>query len=294
MPQQPQPFPGFIPVSDRVYLRDGHERAKTSPPDAPTTIVIFGWGDGQPKHVSKYADGYHELYPSARIIVVLSRTLHASNQPEEDRIQAMMPVIDMIFPTPTGSGGSSEDERVLLHAMSNTGGIFVAAAVVAYQRRHGPDRRFPHQLLVCDSTPGSLDFASQVGRWSRAMAVGTAKFFPWPFVVTQGLWYGFLWANWAWEWVRGSEPSGVWATRVMLDKGIALADAGRLYLYSKEDEIIWWEDLEANVAHVKSLGWPVDMEMFQGSPHVGHMRLHPEQYWNKIVGCWKRALTGEW
>lgn len=292
MPPQPQPFPGFTPVSDRVYLRNGHEKAKPCPSDEPTTIVIFGWGDGMPKHVSKYADGYHELFPCARIIVVLSRTLHASNQPEESRIQAMMPVVDLIFPTPTGSGGD-EEERVLLHAMSNTGGIFVAAAVVAYQRRHGTDKQFPHKLLVCDSTPGSLDFGSQVGRWSRAMAVGTSKYFPWPFIVTQGLWYAFLWANYALEWMRGSEPSGVWATRVMNDKSITSVDPTRLYLYSKEDEIIWWEDLEEAVAQVRSLGFSTDMEMFEGSPHVGHMRLHPEQYWNKILGCWQLARAGK-
>jgi hypothetical protein len=263
-----------------VYLRNGNEKSKPVPADEPTTIIISGWGDGMPKHVSKYSDGFHGLFPSSRIIVILSGTLQASNQQEEARIQAMMPVVDTIFPTPTGSGG--EEERVLIHAMSN---------VVGYQRRHGTDKTFPHKLLVCDSTPGSLDFASQVGRWSHAMAVGTAKFFPWPAIITQGLWYIFLWANWAWERLRGSEPSGVWANRTMTDKSITSTDTHRLYLYSKEDEIIGWKDLEENVARVKALGWPVDLEMFEGSPHVGHMRLHPEQYWNKISNAWKQAVA---
>lgn len=287
MAPQPLPFPGFTPISDRVYLRDGHDKVKPAAADSPTTIIIFGWGDGMPKNVSKYADGYHELSPAARIIVILSRTFHASNQPLDARIQAMMPVVDLVFPTPTGSG--NEDERVLVHAMSNTGGIFAAATVVAYQQRHGTDKQFPHKLLVCDSTPGSLDFASQVGRWSRAMAVGTAKYFPWPFIFTQGFWYLFLWANWAWERLRSSEPSGVWANRVMNDHSITTVNSSRLYLYSKEDEIIGWQDLEENVAQVKTLGYSVDLEMFQGSPHVGHMRLHPEQYWNRVLGCWKDA-----
>jgi hypothetical protein len=272
-----------------VYLRNGNEKSKPVPADEPTTIIISGWGDGMPKHVSKYSDGFHELFPSSRIIVILSGTLQASNQQEEARIEAMMPVVDTIFPTPTGSGG--EEERVLIHAMSNTGAIFAAAAVVGYQRRHGTDKTFPHKLLICDSTPGSLDFASQVGRWSHAMAVGTAKFFPWPAIITQGLWYIFLWANWAFERLRGSEPSGVWANRVMTDKSITSTDSHRLYLYSREDEIIGWKDLEENVAGVKALGWPVDLEMFEGSPHVGHMRLHPEQYWNKISNAWKQAVA---
>ncbi|KAJ5184225.1 hypothetical protein N7492_001841 [Penicillium capsulatum] len=287
MSPQPLSFPGFTAITDRVYLRDGHEKSKASPADHPTTILIFGWGDGMPKNVSKYADGYHELFPSARIIVVLSRTLQASNQPLDARVEAMMPVVDLVYPTPTGDG--KEEERVLVHAMSNTGGIFAAATVVAYQQRHGSDKKFPHKLLVCDSTPGSLDFASQVGRWSRAMAVGTAKFFPWPFIITQAFWYAFLWANWAWERLRASEPSGVWANRVMNDQSITTVDSSRLYLYSKEDEIIGWQDLEENVAQVKTGGYEVELEMFQGSPHVGHMRLHPEQYWSRVLGCWKVA-----
>ncbi|KAJ5226551.1 uncharacterized protein N7469_006557 [Penicillium citrinum] len=288
MAPRPLPFPGFTPISDRVYLRNGHEKARPALAHEPTTIVIFGWGDGMPKNVSKYADGYHELFPNARIVAVLSKTFHASNQPLDDRIEAMLPVIDTVFPTPTGSGNG--EERVLLHAMSNTGGIFLAAAFTAYQKRHGSDKTLPHTLLVCDSTPGSLDFASQVGRWSRAMAVGTSKYFPWPFIVTQALWYMFLWANYAWELLRGTEPSGVWATRVMNDHSIAPIETNRLYLYSKEDEIIWWEDLENAVADVKSLGYNVDLEMFEGSPHVGHMRLHPEQYWGKISRSWNEAL----
>ncbi|OQD90586.1 hypothetical protein PENANT_c001G05489 [Penicillium antarcticum] len=291
MGPRPIPFPGFTPISERVYLRNGNEKSKPVPADEPTTIIISGWGDGMPKHVTKYSDGFHELFPSSRIIVILSGTLQASNQQEEARIQAMMPVVDTIFPTPTGSGG--EEERVLIHAMSNTGAIFAAAAVVGYQRRHGTDKTFPHKLLICDSTPGSLDFASQVGRWSHAMAVGTAKFFPWPAIITQGLWYIFLWANWAWERIRGSEPSGVWANRVMTDKSITSTDSHRLYLYSMEDEIIGWKDLEENVAGVKALGWPVELEMFEGSSHVGHMRLHPEQYWNKVLSAWKQAVADQ-
>lgn len=287
MAPKPVPFPGFTPLSNRVYLRNGLEKANPAPADEPTTIVIFGWGDGMPKHVLKYSDGFHELYPSARILVLLSGTFQASNQPENDRIEAVMPIIDTIFPTPTGSD-PAEPERVLLHAMSNTGGIFLAAAFVAYQKRHGTDKQLPHQLLVCDSTPGGLDFASQVGRWSRAMAVGTSKYFPWPFMVTHALWYAFLWGNWAWERLRGAEPSGNWATRVCLDHSVCSVEPTRLYLYSKEDEIIWWEDLEANIAMVKASGFPhVEAEIFEGSSHVGHMRMHPEQYWNRITSSWK-------
>lgn len=287
MAPQPLPFPGFTPISDRVYLRDELEQPKPPLAHEPTTIAIFGWGDGLPKHVSKYVDGYQALFPCSRIVVVLSSTLQASIQPLESRIAAMEPVTDIVFPSPTGNG--NREERVLFHAMSNTGAVFLAATLAAYQKRHGSNRKVPYTLLVCDSTPGSLDFTTQGSRWSRAMAVGTSKYFPWPFAITQALWYSVLGANWAWEWLRGTEPSGVWANRVINDLAISPIESNRLYLYSKEDEIIWWEDLVQTVAQIKGLGYKADLEMFEGSAHVGHMRLHPQQYWNKILSAWKET-----
>lgn len=280
---------GFTSLSDRIYLRNGYETPNPPLHQEPTTVVIFGWGDGVLKHVSKYADGYQKIFPRARTVLVLSRTLQASTQSVESRIEAMMPVIDTVFPSPLGNG--NEPERVLLHAMSNTGGVFLAATFAAYQQRHGSNRKVPFSLLVCDSTPGSLNFASQVSRWSWAMAVGTSKYFLWPFTITRVLWYIILWANWAWERLRGIEPSGVWAVRLMNDPAIAPVESGRLYLYSKEDKIIWWEDLVQAAAQAKSIGYKADLEMFEGSPHVGHMRLYPDQYWKKVLSAWKETQS---
>ncbi len=217
-------------------------------------------------------------------------TLQASIQPLESRIATMEPVTDIVFPSPTGNG--NREERDLFHAMSNTGAVSLAAALAAYQKRHEPNRKVPYTLLVCDSTPGRLDrldFTTQRSRWSGAMAVGTWKYFPWPFAITQALWYSLLGANRAWEWVRGTEPSGVWANQVINDLAISPIESNRLCLYSKKDEIIWWEDLVQAVAQIKGLGYKVDLEIFKGSPHVGHMRLHPQQYWNKILSASKET-----
>ncbi|KAJ5217917.1 DUF829-domain-containing protein [Penicillium cinerascens] len=289
MAPKPLHFPGFTPISERIYLRNGHERTKSPSAHDPTRIVIFGWGDGMPKHVSKYARGYHDIFPCAKIIVVLSSTLQASAQPLDSRIDAMSALIDIVFTPPNDSSGN--EERILLHAMSNTGAIFLAATLVAYQQRHGGDRRAPHTLLVFDSTPGSLNFTSQVSRWSRAMALGTSMYFPWLFGITQALWYIVLWGHRVWEWIRGIEPSGIWANRILNDTAVSPIETHRLYLYSKEDDIIWWEDLVQNVVQARNLGYKADLEMFKGSPHVGHMRLHPEQYWNVIFNAWKKAWS---
>jgi hypothetical protein len=112
---------GYTPITSRVYLRNektGSEtaRSKTTATD-PTTILIYGWGDGSPRNVCKYADGYHALFPSARIMVIINPILAATTQTLQKRTNSMIPVIDTAFPTK--ADGS---ERVIMHIMSNTGG----------------------------------------------------------------------------------------------------------------------------------------------------------------------------
>ncbi|OTA66147.1 DUF829-domain-containing protein [Hypoxylon sp. EC38] len=285
-------FPGFTPISDRIFLRnedsDSIETSEKSSTDQPTAIIIYGWGDGTPKNVAKYVDGYHKLFPTARILMVISSTFGASYDSLEHRTRAMMPIIDTLFPTP-GDGS----ERVILQAMSNTGGIYAAATLNAYQQRHGTDKALPHHLCVSDSTPGSVVFSTEVGRWSRAMALGSAKYFPWPFIVTEKMWWTFLYAIHFLERAIGREPSGVYSLKAFLNHSMATPRAIRLYMYSKADDLIWWEDVEEQAAIAKSKGYTTVLELFEDSPHVGHMRMHPEKYWGAIERCWKASMALE-
>ncbi|KAI2616776.1 DUF829-domain-containing protein [Hypoxylon sp. NC1633] len=284
-------LPGFTPISDRIFMcnkdPDSTQISQGSSDKQPTTILIFGWGDGVPKNVAKYVDGYHKLFPTARILMVISSTFGAIYESLEQRTKAMMPIIDTVFPTLDTS------ERVILHIMSNTGGIYAAAALNAFHRRHGTDKPLPHHLCVCDSTPGGLVFSTEVKRWARAMTLGTAKWFPWPFVVTEKMWWTFLYMLYLIEKVIGREFSGSYSTRVFLDHATATPRAPRLYAYSKTDDLIWWEDVEANAARAKNKGYATIMEMFDSSPHVGHMRLHPDKYWGAIRRCWGDSMAVE-
>ncbi|KAI1443224.1 DUF829-domain-containing protein [Annulohypoxylon stygium] len=284
------PVPGFAPISERIFIRnedsDSSETPEKSTIQQPTTIIVFGWGDGTPKNVAKYADGYHKLFPKARILMVISSTWQAIYQSHDRRVGDMLPLVDAVFPTPE----DSLDKRIILHAMSNTGGIYAAATLHAFQHRHGEDKALPHYLCVSDSTPGSIVFSTEVGRWSRAVALGTAKWFPWPFVVTQKLWWAVLYAVHLLERAVGREASGVASCRAFLDHSTATPRAHRLYMYSKTDDLIWWEDVEAQAAVAKSKGYTTIMEMFDNSPHVGHMRMHPDQYWRAIEDNWKASV----
>ncbi|KAL2129558.1 hypothetical protein VTI74DRAFT_7607 [Chaetomium olivicolor] len=283
---------GFKKLSNQVYVRAGEPSAQD--PSHPTTVVIYSWGDAQPKHVVKYVDGYRQLYPHCRIVLILSPILKALYQTLEARSRTMIPVIDAIYPgvleAPNSDTKEKIKERVLLHVMSNTGGMNCAATMNAYTTRTG-GQLFPHHMLVCDSTPGSTHFLPNVGPWSRAMALGAARFFPWPFVMTQAMAAIFLGCLHGFGWLIGATSAAEFSTGAVNDTRFSDKGAKRLYLYSKEDDIICWEDIEKHAADARQKGWSVSAEIFEGTPHVGHMRAHPEKYWAVIAAGWKEAVS---
>lgn len=175
--------------------------------------------------------------------------------------------------------------------MSNTGGVNLAATMHAFKGIHGPEAALPHSLLVMDSTPGGTNFTwGNLGRWSRAMALGTAGWFPWPFAVTQAVWAVALSLNGLYEWMIGREAAGAWSRKAANNEAYEAKGARKLYIYSKEDDLIGYEDIETHAAETRGLGWKADTQVFQGSGHVGHMRKAPEQYWKTIMESWERAI----
>ncbi|KND86458.1 hypothetical protein TOPH_08941 [Tolypocladium ophioglossoides CBS 100239] len=297
MPEKGPAMAGFTALSDQVFVREGSlddgAPARATDPD---TVLIYGWGDGLPRHVAKYADGYRALYPRAKQVVVLSPIAKAMFSDLRQRTTQMAPVVGAAFAAGAGEGegeGEGEAKRaVLVHTMSNTGAVNYAATLNAYREARGA--ALPHQLLVMDSTPGGTDMtASNVARWSRAMAMGTAGWFPWPAVVTQAIWSLALLLNGVYAWSIGRESAGAWSRRAANDAALETRAARRLYLYSQEDDLIAWQDVELHVAEARERGWAADTEVFRGSGHVGHMRRFPGQYWGAIGGAWRRAVGGE-
>jgi hypothetical protein len=281
-------FPGFRAVSDQIFVRDADSAPETptlSNADSVKVLVIFAWGDAQPKHVTKYADGFRSLYPRAKQLAVLSPIYKAIWRTMGQRIEAMKPILDEVFPCTSDEKEQHDGSGVLIHVMSNTGGIAYAATLHAYRNKYG--RPFPHRLAVLDSTPGSTDLTlANMKRFALAMALGTAKWFPWPFFVTRGLWAVFLYVLNLIEKVLGRTSAGAESVRTVETPELASVATRRLYLYGKEDRIILWTDIEKHVAKVRERGWKSDCQLFEGSGHVDHMRKSPVAYWKAIQDAW--------
>lgn len=286
---------GFKRLTEQIYLQEAPPSATPNSPSDPTTILLYGWGDARPKHLAKYVDGYRSLFPAAKLVVVLCPLLRCLYQTLEQRSKAMTPVISACFGGSLDSADrksveASGNNRILVQVMSNTGGMYFAATLNAYRQRFNGEV-FPHHMLVVDSTPGSTSFLQNAGPWSRAMAIG-ASWVPLPFIFTQALACLFLAALHGFGWLVGASSAAAYSVAAVNNEELCEKSARRLYLYSKEDDIIYWEDVEKHAAQARQRGYQVDMDMFEGTPHVGHMRQHPEQYWGAIRKTWTEAVAG--
>ncbi|KAL5340369.1 hypothetical protein BJX70DRAFT_361557 [Aspergillus crustosus] len=300
---RPSIFPGFTPLSSEIYSREGLPTESTTESSAPApnpthprVIIIFAWGDAQPKHILKYAAGFQSLYPHARQIAVLAPIYKALWRTMAQRVEAMKPIIEATYPRSAGTEGKEEngeeeahDGNVLIQVMSNTGGINYAATLHAYRDLY--NRPLPHKLVCFDSTPGSTELTFEnMKRMSLAMALGTASWFPWPMSVTQFLWAGFMYSLSAVESVMGIESASVQSVKAVTSSELLGLVTRQLYLYGKEDPIILWSDIERHIAGARSGGWKTQARLFEGSGHVEHMRSYPVEYWGALKVGWEEAV----
>ncbi|KAH8820744.1 hypothetical protein F5884DRAFT_59102 [Xylogone sp. PMI_703] len=283
---KPCPLPGFVALSDQVYIRkadliEGDD--KTLNTADPRTVIIFAWGDANPKHVTKYVEGFLKLFPGSKIIVVISPILKAMTQTFEQRIQSMRPIALEL-----ASSDPAHAHSVLIHVMSNTGGMNYAVTLEAYRREF--NKPLPHTLVALDSTPGTVHYNfANTKRLSYATALGIAKFFPWPFVVTQTLTAVILLMIRGIEILLRRQNIPAFSVKAVNSEQHVSKSSSRVYLYSKEDKIIWWEDLEAHAADATRKGYAVDCVLFEGSGHVAHMKMSPDKYWGTILRAWREA-----
>jgi len=88
----------------------------------------------------------------------------------------------------------------------------------------------------------------------------------------------------------GFENSASLGRRGLNNPELFATGSDRLYIYSKADELIGWEDVERHAVEAEDRGWYVHLKDFQDSSHCQHMRVHPDQYWSVVEKSWKTVV----
>ncbi|KFY40120.1 hypothetical protein V495_05613 [Pseudogymnoascus sp. VKM F-4514 (FW-929)] len=282
MPPAPVPaaFEGFARLGPNSYIYEAPKsgdlvRDQVSPPN-PDVILFMSWLDAQPKHIAKYTEYYKTLFPNAGIILVTASAKDAVFHTKTNETKFYSPIADTLQALPANT-------RILLHSFSNGGLSNTALASQEYNRRTGAS--LPIQAHIFDSSPGYPRFWADI----RAIKAGLPKNFLVRTFATAllAVAYAFLKSIW---WVKGLENPIIIYSKLVNRHELFSKKVPRAYIYSREDQMVQWTDVENHMATAKGLGYEVRGELFEGTQHVSHMPKDSKRYWGIVQSLWESSF----
>lgn len=238
----------------------------------PDYVILFTWVDAHPQHILKYVQGYSRLYPDARLIILttsLKDMLFSSSAAEQAGYRAMFEILQ-----------STPEANVLIHTFSNGGAYRVTEFFLAYWKRF--QLRFNARAMILDSNPGK----GTVRRTTAAIMYSLPKHWLVRLLGKYIVFAALILLRIVNKIFRKENVVTV-VRRRLNDPQIVDVQMPRCYLYSKADEMVWWQDIEEHALEAKQKGWLVESVRFETSGHVNHPREDATRYWDAIASMWK-------
>jgi hypothetical protein len=247
------------------YLAESHDKTPL--------ILLFAWNAAAAKHIAKYTASYQRLFPMSRILLIRCFTRDMFRRTSEYS-HLLKPGMDLLNEHVKQGG------EVLVHSFSNGGGNQVNEFAKAWKSTYGT--LMPMRIQVLDSSPTK-------GPWMKshaAIAASLPKTWFWR-------WFGgalihlmlvctiFIWS------AVGKENKMVVLCRQLNDPSTFDNTAPRVYLYSRADQMVGFEEADEHANIAEATGWDVQKIQFENSPHCGHVREDEAKYWAAIMEAWK-------
>lgn len=283
---QSKPLSAFKKLSPCVSLYTP-DTASIPPPTHPTTILFCSWMDAAPKHISYYTSYYTNLFPSSRIVHCTMTTNQFLLQSETRRRKDVAPAIDAIF-----SHSNEEDARLFVHCISNGGAKRLYGIAGLYQSQK--NKPLPIKTIIYDSCPALPRFKRDL---HAILHVPGAKL-PWssyiPLAIIAVLAttiVNFV-VHWCPHWVWRSLARG--PMEGLNDERLLSKSAVRGYVYSEEDEVIEWRDVEKHGEVGRNMGYKIERVKMGGGRHAQLFRGEGGEavYWGFIKKLWVDGLRG--
>lgn len=266
---------------DVFYI--SRQTPKTS--SQPNLIVLCTWlGGATPSRVQKYVDGYMLLYKDSSILLITARFVEMTALPFTVIRARLAPARDVILQLINTSSKPDMLWHIFSHGGCNTAiqllhSLRVDNSVAIGQHLKG---------VMFDCCPGDATFenAYRAATYSlpRDQLSNTAgRIILYPIVgfidVLQKL--GLM--------------SSVRELRNELNQpSLFGTSAKRLYLYSKDDGVVRWQEVETHMEEARqSLGPSTSIEgvSFPNSPHCALVRDHGPRYWDTIKNFYDKEHT---
>ncbi|KAF2126078.1 hypothetical protein P153DRAFT_298727 [Dothidotthia symphoricarpi CBS 119687] len=270
-----KPLSEFQTVGHNTYLwTPPTTKATTKPP----FILLFSWNAAAAKHIAKYTFSYQTRFPTSQILLIRCETADIFRHTTSSA-KLLQPAIEIV------SSHTQDGGEVLVHSFSNGGGNQVNEFAKAWKRRFGT--MMPMRCHIMDSSPTK-------GPWMKshaAIAASLPKTWGWR-MFGGVLVHLLLVLTFVTNVVMWKENKMVVLCREINDEQVFDRSVPRVYLYSRTDQMVGWEEVEEHAAIAKRKGFDVTMVRFEKSAHCGHVREDEGKYWDAVLEAWK-AGPGE-
>ncbi len=234
--------------------------------------------NASPTHIDFYTTKYNTLFPSARLILIRGTISHMVYLSDQTQKVGLEPVITALRAEPTSP--------IFLHLFSNSGAQSASTLLRAWKENclgSGGDPKItmlPAKGIIFDSTPSFGTYGSgydgisyQIPRTPIIVRLAGLAFV-----------HILVLLSWVVETVSGN-PNVLSRSNMDLNDGALVPqDAPRVYMYSKADQLVKWQDVEAHAMKAREKGWKVRREVFKGTGHCKHGKGEGEErYWGAVA-----------
>ena len=293
----------FIVIGPRTSLYT------PSKPRPGQLIILCTWLGAARKHIAKYTAFYRNVAPDARILLIESSvSILISSIISQQRITEFAPaaaaVLDALIECqhrslhyleePANGWRDNEDAsfqtdqlpsssrlarpQILLHIFSNGGMSSTTNLLRVLRSRIGEPLALTG--LIFDSCPGQ---GASYWQTFSAIIISFPNSIVWRLLGALSA-HCFLIFLVVYVACGYENPVTIWRRAPL--EGIRPA-RGALYLFSREDRMIDWTDIEQHATEARAKGWMVKEILFEGSGHCAHLAVDEGRYIEAVKSIWE-------
>jgi hypothetical protein len=232
------------------------------------------------KHISKYTQQYRQQYPNADVLVIESEVADLTYRTNSSQQARLQPARDILLSHTLQHAEGHGQRQAVLHIFSNGGSQSAIQLATSLPKSI---RLQAFSAIIFDSCPGTATCSRTVQALTLSMPKSPlTKYLGAPilrFVVF--LLYLVLF-------ITRAEDAITRIRKQLNDHKLFSPDVPRLYIYSKADQLVPYQDVmnHAEDARIKGYGATSEV-LFEASAHCAHAMVHKEQYWEAVAGLLK-------
>jgi hypothetical protein len=265
-------LPNFEPLTSQISL---YTPTDASPGEL---VILCTWLGAQRKHITKYTPAYHTIAPHARILLIESDVRSITSSYPSQR-KAIIPAVEVVLSTLSQCGTRPEKAKILLHTFSNGGPNSATQLLIVLQERTGTPT--PLIGILCDSGPAAGEYWRNHNAMLLSLPPGIARIIGIP--VMHFILVGLAFSVWLGRFEKLEKT----IRETLLSEKFVVGRNKISYVYSKADEMTWWEDVVGHAEMARRKGWRVEEWEVEGTGHCGHWRGHEEEYTGRMRGLWE-------